>query len=196
MAVRPLILASASPRRLELLAQLGIKPHSVHPADIDETPLKGELPVTYAKRMALEKAEAIAKQMPGKIILAADTVVFCGRRILPKAEDEEAARECLAVLSGRRHKVITAVTVAKNGGSQSKHAITTVRFKRLASAEIERYMASKEWYGKAGGYAIQGIAAAFIPWINGSCDNVIGLPLYETSLLLESAGIKTENFCN
>jgi septum formation protein len=190
MSSTQLILASASPRRLELLAQIGIKPSAVYPTDINEIPLKAELPLPYAQRMALTKAQTAATAMPGKTILAADTVVFCGRRILPKAEDEETARICLHILSGRRHKVVTAITLIKDRIAQSRHAITVVRFKRLSISEINHYLAGKEWYGKAGGYAIQGSAGAFIPFINGSISNVIGLPLYETNLLLESAGVK------
>lgn len=179
------ILASASPRRLALLAQIGIKPSSVHPAHIDETPHKNELPEPYAKRMALEKAEAVANAMPGKTVLAADTVVYCGRRILPKAEDETVARKCLDILSGRRHRVGTAVAIAKNGAVKVKFTVTHVRFKKLTPKEIEDYIASGEWHGKAGGYAIQGKAAAFIPSINGSYSNVVGLPLAETKGMLE-----------
>jgi septum formation protein len=182
----PLILASASPRRLELLAQIGIVPASVKPADIDETPQKNELPQAYARRIALTKATALADV--GSIVLAADTVVYLGRRILPKAEDEKTACMCLAKLSGRRHRVITAVAIAHAGKVKVKCVITRVAFKILSAREIEDYIASGEWHGKAGGYAIQGRAAAFIPWINGSYSNVVGLPLAETKAMLEGIG--------
>ncbi|HEU5046733.1 MAG TPA: Maf family protein [Rickettsiales bacterium] len=185
----PLILASASPRRLELLAQIGIKPAGVSPADIDETPLKGELPICYAKRVALEKASLIAARMPGHTVLAADTVVFCGRRILPKAEDEATARRCLTLLSGRRHRVVTAVAMLQDKVLRQKHVETHVRFKRLSAGEIDHYIANGEWHGKAGGYAIQGLAGAFIPFINGSYSNVVGLPLCEVKAMLEAFGI-------
>lgn len=183
-----LILASASPRRLDLLAQIGITPAAVHPADIDETPHKSELPDVYAKRLAAEKARAVAHAQPDSIILAADTVVFCGRRILPKAEDEASARHCLALLSGRRHRVGTAVAVASADNVKVKFVVTHVRFKKLTAQEIENYINSGEWNGKAGGYAIQGKAGAFIPSINGSYSNVVGLPLSETKSMLEAIG--------
>lgn len=185
-----LILASASPRRLELLAQIGIKPSAVLPAGIDETPLKNELPEPYAKRMALQKAAFVSDLMPEKIILAADTVVFCGRRILPKAEDENTARQCLEVLSGRRHRVITAIVIAKQDKLILRHVMSHVRFKRLSKLEIDSYIASRQWHGKAGGYAIQGIAGAFVPSITGSYSNVVGLPLCEVKAMLESVGIQ------
>ena len=181
-----LILASSSPRRLELLAQIGIFPSAVIPADIDETPLKDELPQIYAKRIALEKAKVVADKNPDKIVLAADTVVYCGRKILPKAEDEATARKCLATLSGRRHNVITAFAITYNDNIKVRAVITQVRFKRLSFQEIEKYIASNEWYGKAGGYAIQGLASSFIPAINGSYPNVVGLPLCEVKVTLES----------
>ncbi len=183
-----LILASASPRRLELLAQIGITPSAILPADIDETPVKHELPEHYAKRMALEKALAISAVHSDKTVLAADTVVFCGRRILPKAEDEPTARRCLMLLSGRRHRVITAVAVVRTQEVQLKHAITMVRLKRLDAHEINEYIVSGEWRGKAGGYAIQGKASAFIPFISGSYSNVVGLPLCEVTQMLKTRG--------
>jgi septum formation protein len=180
-----LILASASPRRVQLLAQLGITPTAIIPADIDETPLKGELPLPYVRRVARGKAEAVAAQHRGQRILSADTVVALGRRILPKAEDEATARQCLALLSGRRHRVITCVCVIDAAGMlRSKTAISVVRFSHLTPAMIEDYIASDEWRGKAGGYAIQGKAGAFIPFISGSHSNVVGLPLHETAGLL------------
>lgn len=179
------ILASASPRRLQLLQQIGLAPQVVA-ADIDESPLKNELPVIYAARMAREKCEAVA----GDCVLAADTVVACGRRILPKVEAEAQARACLELLSGRRHVVHTAVCVRDAGGVVRARVNTTrVQFKRLHKDEIDAYIACGEWQGKAGGYALQGRAAAFIPWINGSADSVIGLPLYDTVQLLRASGV-------
>ncbi len=184
------ILASASPRRLELLKQVGFEPAKIVAADIDETPRKSELPEPYAKRMAQEKAHAACAQNPGAVILAADTVVACGRRILPKAENEKQARECLKILSGRRHRVYTAVTVIDEAGkARSRVSLTQVSFARLSPAEVEAYIAAGEWQGKAGGYAIQGRAAAFIPWISGSYSNVMGLPLADACHLLAKAGI-------
>jgi len=185
-----LILASASPRRLDLLAQIGIVPDAVDPADIDETPGKDESPVHHAARLADEKARAVAARHPGAVVLAADTVVALGRRILPKAEDPETARRCLSRLSGRRHRVIGGVTVIAADGTERRRLVTsTVRFKRLEPAEIEAYAATGEWHGKAGGYAIQGRAAALIPWLDGSYSNIVGLPLFETAQLLRAAGI-------
>ena len=172
------ILASASPRRLELLAQVGLVPDEVIPAEIDETPHKAELPRDYVARMALQKHQKVARE--GAIVLAADTVVACGRRILGKPEDAAQARQFLQLLSGRRHRVYTAVCV----GERVKTVMTQVKFKRLSTAEIEGYLASNEWQGKAGGYAIQGRAAAFVPFISGSYSNVVGLPLAETTSLL------------
>jgi len=183
-----LILASASPRRLDLLRQIGVVPQSVLPADIDETPLKGELPAPHALRLA--QAKAAACPAPGKIVLAADTVVACGRRILPKAETREQARACLQLLSGRRHRVlggICAVDVA--GNVRTKLASSVVRFARLTPAQIEAYLDSGEWQGKAGGYAIQGRAAAFIPFLSGSYSNIVGLCLPTTRTLLRAAGM-------
>jgi septum formation protein len=167
-----------------LLAQIGITPSGIVPASLDETPRKGELPRAYAERLALEKAQAVSVLHPDHTILAADTVVYCGRSILPKAEDEAAARICLARLSGRRHRVVTAVAVIAGETVRRKSVTTIVQFKRLSHAETERYIASGEWHGKAGGYAIQGLASAFIPAIFGSYSNVIGLPLAETNALL------------
>ena len=185
----PLILASASPRRLELLRQIGIRPDLVVPAEIDETPLRGELPAAYAKRVAAAKAAAVAARHPGAFVLAADTVVACGRRILPKAEDEATARSCLTLLSGRRHRVLGAVELAAPDGRRSRRLVTTaVRFSRLTDEEIAGYLASGEWQGKAGGYAIQGRAAAFVPAVTGSYSNVVGLPLAETAAMLRGLG--------
>ena len=182
-----LILASASPRRRELLARLGLTPDAIAPADIDETPLKGELPRVYATRMAREKAEAAASDEG--FVLAGDTVVAAGRRILPKAEDEATARQCLELLSGRRHRVLSAIALhAPDGTIRERLSETVVMFKRLSAQEIDAYIASGEWDGKAGGYAIQGIAEGLISRIQGSHSGVVGLPLYETRTLLKAAG--------
>jgi septum formation protein len=185
-----LILASASPRRLDLLAQIGITPDAVDPAHVDETPLKGELPVQHAMRLAAEKAEAVAARHPGAAILSGDTVVAAGRRILPKAEDAATARACLKLLSGRRHRVLSAVTLVDAAGT-ARHRLSTsiVLFKPLHPREIDAYVDSGEWHGKAGGYAIQGKAAALIRWMSGSPSGVIGLPLFETRALLVAAGL-------
>ncbi len=181
-----MILASASPRRVQLLAQLGITPTAIIPADIDETPHPNEAPLAYVERIAHSKARAVATQHPAQNILSADTVVALGRRILPKAEDEATARSCLNLLSGRRHRVLTCVCVIDAAGKlRSKTVSTIVRFSRITPALMEDYMASNEWHGKAGGYAIQGKAAAFIPFISGSHSNVVGLPLFETAQLLK-----------
>lgn len=183
-----LVLASASPRRLDLLRQMSITPDAVVPADIDESARKGELPLVYAQRIAAEKAAAIRPLHPDAVILSADTVVACGRRILPKAETEQQARECLALLSGRRHRVISAVSVIDAAGIQRTRPVTSiVKFKRLSDADIAQYILSGEWQGKAGGYAIQGLAAGFIPFISGSYTAIVGLPLAETMQMLKGA---------
>lgn len=184
-----LILASASPRRLDLLAQIGAAPDAVDPAHLDETPLEGELPAAYAARVAADKAALIAARHPGALVLAGDTVVAVGRRILPKAESEEEARHCLSLLSGRRHRVLSAVTLVDTLG-RTRHRLSTnvVTFKRLDRAELDAYIASEEWHGKAGGYAIQGRAAGLIRAIQGSHSAIMGLPLYETRALLKAAG--------
>ena len=182
-----LVLASQSPRRLELLKRIGIVPDAVLPADIDETPLKGELPAPYVSRIAAGKAAAV--QTPGALVLAADTTVAAGRRILAKPEDEAEARAMLQLLSGRRHKVLTAVTlVDAEGKARHRLSTTTVAFKRFATDEIDAYIASGEWEGKAGAYGIQGRAEAYVRFLSGSYSNVVGLPLYETRALLEAAG--------
>ena len=184
-----LILASASPRRLDLLKQAGIIPDAVAPADIDESPLKAELPRDHAQRLARQKAEAVALSHPGSFILAADTVVAVGRRILPKAETEEQARICLALLSGRRHIVYNGIAVmTPEGLLRGRIAQSAVKFSRLNPAETEAYIGSGEWQGKAGGYAIQGLAAGFIPFISGSYSTVVGLSLYDTIQLLRGSG--------
>lgn len=179
------MLASASPRRLALLAQIGIVPDGTVPTGIDETPLPGELPRAHAARLAQAKAEAAAALHPDASILAADTVVGVGRRILPKADTEAAARACLALLSGRRHRVHTGVCLIVPGRKPRLRLCTSiVGFKRLSQTEADRYIECGEWHGKAGGYAIQGRAAAFVKFLSGSHSNVVGLPLYETWQLL------------
>jgi septum formation protein len=183
-----LILASASPRRLELLRQIGIEPGLVEPAAIDETPQKGELPRAHAIRLARAKAEAVARIHGADFVLGAHTVVACGRRILPKALDEATARRCLALLSGRRHRVHGGVAIAAGGRTILRSVVTIVAFKRLTPREIADYLASGEWHDKAGGYAIQGRAAAFVASVSGSYSNVVGLPLFETMALLRGAG--------
>ena len=189
MSAPKLILASASPRRLELLARLGVTPLAVNAAAIDETPRKAELPRAYARRMAGEKAAAGAAAGADAHILAGDTVVALGRRILPKADDEETARDCLALLSGRRHRVFSAVALKSPEGTlRERLSETIVRFKPLSKTEIDRYVAGGEWRGKAGGYAIQGSAEGLIAWISGSHSGVVGLPLFETRALLVAAG--------
>jgi septum formation protein len=182
-----LILASASPRRLDLLARIGVAPDAVVPAEIDETPLKGELPIPYARRIAAAKAAAVRE--PGALILAADTVVAAGRRILPKAETEAEARAALSLLSGRRHRVHSAVTLIDAEG-RARHRLSSsiVTFKRLGEEELSAYLASGEWRGKAGGYAIQGRAEALVRALSGSFSGVMGLPLFETRALLRAAG--------
>ena len=184
-----LILASASPRRLDLLRQLGIRPDAVDPAEIDETAHPGELPGPHALRLAREKALTVASRHPDAFVLGADTVVACGRRVLPKAEEAETARRCLALLSGRRHRVHGGIALVDPGGRMFDRRVeTVVAFKRLAAAEIAAYLESGEWRGKAGGYAIQGRAARFVCWLSGSYSNVVGLPLFETAALLEGSG--------
>jgi septum formation protein len=186
-----LVLASASPRRLALLRQIGIEPDRVDPADLDETPTKGELPAAHALRLAREKAELVARRHPDAYVLAADTVVACGRRILPKPADEATARRCLELLSGRRHRVHSGLALATPDGRLAlRHVDTPVAFKRLSADEIAGYLASGEWCGKAGGYAIQGRAAALIRFISGSYSNVVGLPLFETAQLLAGRGFR------
>ncbi len=182
-----LILASASPRRRELIARLGVSPAGVAAADIDESHHPRELPRSYAQRMAREKAAAV--DGGAAHVLAGDTVVALGRRILPKAEDVATARSCLALLSGRRHRVLSAVALkAPDGTLRERLSETVVRFKPLSAAEIDAYIAGGEWHGKAGGYAIQGSAEGLIAWISGSHSGVVGLPLFETRALLKAAG--------
>jgi len=190
-----LVLASGSPRRLALVNQVGIEPDALRPADIDETPRRGELPRACATRLARSKAEAalatvrLDDELKGSFILAADTVVAVGRRILPKAELLDEAAQCLRLLSGRNHRVHTAVClVTPRETFRQRHVETRVRFKRLSDEDIEAYLASGEWRGKAGGYAAQGIAGTFIVKIVGSYSNIVGLPLYEATALLGGEG--------
>jgi septum formation protein len=186
MGTLHLTLASASPRRRELLGRLGLAPNAVTPADIDETPLKGELPRAYALRMGREKALAV--EAPG-YVLAGDTVVAVGRRILPKTETEDEARACLELMSGRRHQVLSSVVLRTPDGTlRERLDETVVHFKRLSAEEISAYLAGGEWQGKAGGYAIQGAAEGLIEWIRGNHSGVMGLPLYHTRALLKAAG--------
>ena len=183
-----LVLASASPRRVELLALVGITPDGIDPADIDETPLKGETPPRLAVRLASEKALTVAERSPDAVVLAADTVVAVGRRLLEKAADEAEAVRFLKLLSGRNHRVFTGVAVMAGGKLTQRVVDTRVTFKVLSDAEIAAYVASGEWKGKAGGYGIQGRAGAFVSRIVGSYPGVMGLPLYETVNLLSGAG--------
>jgi septum formation protein len=184
-----LVLASASPRRLDLLAQIALPPDLVDPADIDETPQALESPAHHALRLAVAKATLVASRHGGAFVLGADTVVACGRRILPKPEDEAAARACLVLLSGRRHRVHGAIALVTPAGRLVTRAVqSAVTFKRLSDDEIADYLGSGEWRGKAGGYAIQGRAARFVRMLGGSYSNVVGLPLYETAQLLAGTG--------
>jgi septum formation protein len=185
------VLASASPRRLELLRQVGIVPDVIDPANLDETPRKGELPATHAVRLAEEKARAVIPRHSSAFILAADTVVACGRRILPKTEDEASARFCLELLSGRRHRVHGGIALASPDGRLVLRRVDSqVAFKRLSEPEIAAYLRSGEWCGKAGGYAIQGQAAVLVRWLCGSYSNVVGLPIFETAQLLAGRGYR------
>jgi septum formation protein len=181
------ILGSGSPRRKELLAQIGVVPDVIMSPDIDETPRARELPRAYCARLALEKAMAITAG-DEDIVLAADTTVALGRRILGKPADEGEAAAFLTALGGRRHQVITAVTVRRGPKTWSRDSQSAVKMKRLSDIELNAYLASDEWQGKAGGYAIQGAAGAFIPWISGSFTGIVGLPLAETAALLQAAG--------
>ena len=192
MATTPLlVLASASPRRLDLLRQIGLEPDQVDPADIDEVPRPGELPPAHAIRLAEQKARAVMPRHPGAFVLAADTVVACGRRILPKPVDPATARSCLKLLSGRRHRVHSGIALAGPDERLTLRRVDSqVAFKRLSEAEIAAYLCSGEWRGKAGGYSIQGRAAALIRWVSGSYSNVVGLPLFETAQLLAGRGYR------
>lgn len=195
-----LVLASGSPRRLQLLEQIGYRPDHLSPADIDETPHKGERPDAYAMRLAREKAD-VAFARVGEVlghanafVLAADTVVSAGRRILPKADSLDVADRCLRLLSGRSHRVVTAVVLMAKGRTRERLVETRVKMKRLSEREIAEYLESGEWEGKAGGYAIQGRAGAFVMQLTGSYPNVVGLPLYETEQLLVGSGFRREAF--
>jgi len=184
-----LILASASPRRLDLLARIGVVPDAVSPAEIDESVPRGELPRVHASRLAREKALAVAAKEPDALVLAADTVVAVGRRILPKVEDEATLRTCMRLLSGRRHRVLTGVALAVPGhGLRERLVETMIAMKRLSPEEIDYYASHGEWRGKAGGYALQGYGEVYVRHIAGSYSNVVGLPLAETRVLLKSAG--------
>ena len=182
-----LVLGSASPRRRELLAQMGLVPGAVLPPDIDETPRKAELPRPYAARVAREKALAVVAG-PDDIVLCADTTVALGRRILGKPADAGEAAAFLTLLGGRRHQVVTAVAVRRGDRIWARESVSAVKFKRLSDLELNAYLASNDWQGKAGGYGIQGMAGAFIPWISGSYSGIMGLPVAETAALLMAAG--------
>jgi septum formation protein len=183
-----LILASASPRRIELLARIGVVPDLVLPADLDETPLPKEAPRQHVLRLAQAKAAAISATHPAALVLAADTVVAKGRRLLPKAQTREEAQACLNMLSGCNHRVTTAIAVQLGDRTAVRAVETRLAFKRLSQGEINRYLDSGEWQGKAGGYGIQGLAGAFCTHLNGSWEGVMGLPLYESLCLLEGFG--------
>ena len=184
-----LVLASASPRRLDLLARIGVTPDLVVPADIDESVPAGELPRVHALRLACDKAAAVALRHPDDLVLAADTVVAVGRRILPKVEDEATLRRCMALLSGRRHRVLTGVALSIPGQPQRSRVVETmIAIKRLSAEEVDHYAAHGEWRGKAGGYALQGYGEVYVRHMAGSYSNVVGLPLAETRHLLKSAG--------
>jgi septum formation protein len=186
-----LILASASPRRLDLLARIGVVPDAVVPAEIDESVPKGELPRDHALRLAREKAQAVAAREPDALVLAADTVVAVGRRILPKVEDEQTLRECMRLLSGRRHRVLTGVALAVPGNEVRERLVETmIAMKRLSPEEVDFYADHGEWRGKAGGYALQGYGEVYVRHIAGSYSNVVGLPLAETRVMLKSAGFE------
>ena len=190
-AVPCLVLASASPRRLELLRQIGIEPAAVVLAAIEERALPRELPRACAMRLAEAKASAVASTHPDAYVLGADTVVACGRRILPKALDEATARRCLTLLSGRRHRVLGGLCIIAPGGRRARRLVTSiVAFARLEPRDIDAYIAAGEWRDKAGGYAIQGCAAAFVRHLSGSYSNVVGLPLHETAALLRGLGFR------
>lgn len=182
-----LVLGSGSPRRLELLGQIGVTPDDVRPPDVDETPRSGELPRAYCQRIARDKVLAVTATAD-EAVLCADTTVALGRRILGKPSDLREAEQFLHLLSGRRHKVITAVAVKLGARVIERDVVTTVRMKRLSTQECQAYLASDDWQGKAGGYAIQGPAGAFVPWISGSFTGVVGLPLAETAILLNAIG--------
>ena len=184
-----LILGSASPRRLDLLAQIGVVPDFIRPPEVDETPIRGEVPRAYCTRVARLKAEAVQAKADD-IVLCADTTVALGRRILGKPEDDTEAKAFLRALSGRRHRVVTAVVVRRDATLWQRDVVSAVRMKSLSQSDIDAYIATGDWRGKAGGYAIQGPAAAFVPWIQGSFSGIVGLPLAETATLLQAAGVE------
>ena len=188
MSQPQLVLASASPRRLDLLAQIGVQPDLVCAADLDETPQKGELPAAYARRIALAKAQAVGARHDG-LILAGDTVVACGRRILPKAETADSASACLRLLSGRQHRVYGGIAlITADQKLLARVVCSKVRLRRLNAADIDACIAAGDWKGKAGGYAIQGFAARYIRYIDGSYSNIVGFSLYDVAALLDTAG--------
>ena len=183
------VLGSGSPRRLELLAQIGVVPDAVRPPEVDETPRKAELPRAYCERITAAKLDAV-ESGPDDVVLCADTTVAVGRRILGKPADAAEATEFLQLLSGRRHKVITALAVRRGDRRWTRCSVSSVKLKRLSDAEVAGYLATGDWQGKAGGYAIQGPAAAFVAWIEGSHSAIVGLPLHETANLLRAAGME------
>ena len=188
MSQPQLVLASASPRRFDLLAQIGVRPDLVCAADLDETPQKGELPAAYARRIAVAKAQAVGAGHDG-LILAGDTVVACGRRILPKAETADSASACLRLLSGRQHRVYGGIAlITADQKLLARVVCSKVRFRRLNAADIDACIAAGDWQGKAGGYAIQGFAARYIRYIDGSYSNIVGFSLYDVAALLDTAG--------
>lgn len=191
-AKQTLILASASPNRLQLLESIGLAPDVVCPADIDETPIKGELPAIYAKRVAVAKANKVRGENPDSFIIAADTIAVVGQRIIGKADDEAGARKTLKLLSGRRHRVYSGLCIINpEGVTRSRLVTTIVKFKKLEQDELDSYIASKQWVGKSGCYGIQSRAGGFVEWINGSFSNVVGLPLAETKSILRGLGYKS-----
>jgi septum formation protein len=190
-SLQRLVLASASPRRLDLLRQIGLEPSAIDPADVDEASLSQETPRRLAQRLALAKAAAVAPRHPEDYVLAADTVVAVGRRVLPKVDTEAEGKACLELLSGRNHRVLTAVALQAPGGRRASRLVEArLQFKRLSTSEIDAYLASGEGLGKAGGYAVQGRAGAFVIALNGSYTAVVGLPLYETACLLQGLGFR------
>ena len=190
MSQPQLVLASASPRRLDLLGQIGIQPDLVSAAEVDETPKKGELPASYARRLAIAKAETVAVRRDG-VILAGDTVVACGRRILPKAETADTAQSCLRLLSGRQHRVYGGIAlITADRRLLVRVVCSQVKFRRLSGNDIADAMAAGDWRGKAGGYAIQGFAARYIRHINGSYSNIVGFSLFDVTALLDTAGYR------
>ena len=190
MSQPQLVLASASPRRLDLLAQIGVRPDIVSAADLDENPKKGELPASYARRVAVAKAEAVAASHEGTI-LAGDTVVACGRRILPKTETADAALSCLQLLSGRQHRVYGGISlITPDRRLFTRVVLSQVKFRRLTGTDIDDALAFGDWQGKAGGYAIQGFAARYVRYIGGSYSNIVGFSLFDVTALLDSAGYR------